>query len=142
MNRVNAGAWAIEDRRITFSLEVETGRPVLEDFRQRIPATLELTLASLVVLLCSAAPLRAQVDSKKKFSAFLRELRTTMLDAYDHQRLTFGSLIKRLQIARDPGRLPLVSVLFNVDQAVSGDALAFDGLKVQLVFSCYTWFTS
>jgi amino acid adenylation domain-containing protein len=74
-------------------------------------------------------PLRAQVDSKKKFSAFLRELRTTMLDAYDHQRLTFGSLIKRLQISRDPSRLPLVSVLFNVDQAVSGDALVFDGLK-------------
>src|SRR5256885_13741679 len=26
-----------------------TGRPVLEDFRQRVPATLELTLASLLV---------------------------------------------------------------------------------------------
>jgi hypothetical protein len=29
-----AGAWAIEDRRITFSLEVETGRPVLEAIRR------------------------------------------------------------------------------------------------------------
>ncbi len=74
-------------------------------------------------------PLRTQVDSTQKFSDFLRELRTTMLDAYDHQRLTFGSLIKRLQISRDPSRLPLVSVLFNVDQAVSGDELAFEGLK-------------
>jgi len=31
-----------------------TGRPVLEDFRQRVPATLELTLASLLVARRSA----------------------------------------------------------------------------------------
>lgn len=29
-----AGAWAIEDRRITFSLEVDTGRPVIEAMRR------------------------------------------------------------------------------------------------------------
>ena len=34
-----------------------TGRPVLEDFRQRIPATLELTIASLVVALAIGIPL-------------------------------------------------------------------------------------
>ena len=33
-----------------------TGRPVLEDFRQRIPATLELTLASLLVALGIGVP--------------------------------------------------------------------------------------
>jgi peptide/nickel transport system permease protein len=34
-----------------------TGRPVLEDFRQRVPATLELTLASLVVAALVGIPL-------------------------------------------------------------------------------------
>jgi peptide/nickel transport system permease protein len=34
-----------------------TGRPVLEDFRQRVPATLELTLASLVVAVAVGVPL-------------------------------------------------------------------------------------
>jgi peptide/nickel transport system permease protein len=34
-----------------------TGRPVLEDFAQRLPATLELTLASLVVALLVGIPL-------------------------------------------------------------------------------------
>jgi amino acid adenylation domain-containing protein len=53
-----------------------------------------------------------------------------MLDAYDAQRCTFGTLLKKLPIPRDPSRLPLVSVLFNVDQAVSGDALSFAGLQV------------
>lgn len=34
-----------------------TGRPVLEDFRQRVPATLELTLASLAVAVIVGVPL-------------------------------------------------------------------------------------
>jgi peptide/nickel transport system permease protein len=34
-----------------------TGRPVLEDFRQRVPATLELTLASLLVAVAIGVPL-------------------------------------------------------------------------------------
>jgi peptide/nickel transport system permease protein len=34
-----------------------TGRPVLEDFRQRVPATLELTLASLLVAVVIGVPL-------------------------------------------------------------------------------------
>ena len=33
-----------------------TGRPVLEDFRQRVPATLELTLASLIVAVAIGIP--------------------------------------------------------------------------------------
>jgi amino acid adenylation domain-containing protein len=74
-------------------------------------------------------PLRASIDPAQPISAFLKQLRTTMLDAYEHQRCTFGSLIKKLSITRDPSRLPLVSVLFNVDQAVSGDALKFEGLR-------------
>lgn len=37
-----------------------TGRPVLEDFRQRLPATLELTLASLLIALVVGIPLGVQ----------------------------------------------------------------------------------
>jgi peptide/nickel transport system permease protein len=37
-----------------------TGRPVLEDFKQRLPATLELTLASLFIALVLGIPLGVQ----------------------------------------------------------------------------------
>jgi peptide/nickel transport system permease protein len=37
-----------------------TGRPVLEDFKQRLPATLELTLASLLIALALGIPLGVQ----------------------------------------------------------------------------------
>src|SRR4029079_10506870 len=37
-----------------------TGRPVLQDFKQRLPATLELTLASLLIALVIGIPLGVQ----------------------------------------------------------------------------------
>jgi len=40
-----------------FGESASTGRPVLEDFRQRIPATLELTLASLAIAVLLGIPL-------------------------------------------------------------------------------------
>lgn len=40
-----------------FGESATTGRPVLEDFRQRVPATLELTVASLVLAIALGIPL-------------------------------------------------------------------------------------
>lgn len=74
-------------------------------------------------------PLRLQYDGKAKVSAFLKDVRAVMLDGYDHQRCTFGSIIKKLALPRDPSRVPLVPVLFNVDKAVVGESLAFAGLR-------------
>ena len=45
--------------------------------------------------------------------------RRTMLDAYDHQDVTFGRVLQMLPIARDPSRLPLITVIFNIDQALA-----------------------
>ncbi len=77
----------------------------------------------------NALPLRFATSRAEAASALLARVRGVMLDAVEHQRLTFGSLVKKLGVTRDPSRLPLVSVLFNVDQAVDGDKLGFDGLK-------------
>ena len=75
-------------------------------------------------------PVRVQLDDREKVPALLRNVRSAMLDAFDHQRCTFGGILKQLAIPRDPSRLPLVSVLFNLDQAIDGEALKFDGLRV------------
>jgi peptide/nickel transport system permease protein len=40
-----------------FGESATTGRPVLDDFRQRVPATLELTVASLVIAIAFGIPL-------------------------------------------------------------------------------------
>jgi non-ribosomal peptide synthetase component F len=50
------------------------------------------------------------------------------LDAYDHQQYTFGSLLKKLNLARDPSRLPLVPVVFNIDIGMD-EGIGFYNLK-------------
>ncbi len=75
-------------------------------------------------------PLRCAVDPAAPFTQLLDASRSTLLDAIDHQQYTFGTLLKKLGTARDPSRLPLVSVLFNIDQALDLEATAFPGLSM------------
>ena len=57
-------------------------------------------------------------------------LRDVTLDAYDHQSYTYGTLIQNLELPRDTSRLPLLSVMFNIDRA-GMDGLGFSGLDAQ-----------
>src|SRR5690606_15047987 len=77
-------------------------------------------------------PLRLAVDHDAPFASLLRATRTSLLDAMDHQRCTFGSLLKKLRIQRDPSRPPLVAAVFNVDQAADVASGAFAGLSMEL----------
>ena len=40
-----------------------------------------------------------------------------LLDAKDHDGITLGRLLQKITVPRDPGRIPLASVSFNVDRA-------------------------
>ena len=78
-------------------------------------------------------PIRVAVDIEQGADAQIVATRGAVLDAYDHQACTFGSLLKKLQIERDPARLPLVSVLFNLDAKIDSAALSTDDLRVHVV---------
>jgi amino acid adenylation domain-containing protein len=75
-------------------------------------------------------PLRCDVPAAQPFTETLDALQTTLLDAIEHQRYTFGTLLKKLRVRRDPSRLPLVSVMFNIDQALDQQSTAFPGLSL------------
>ncbi|WP_158883356.1 non-ribosomal peptide synthetase [Rhodanobacter sp. L36] len=75
-------------------------------------------------------PLRCMPDPAAPFTQLIDNASTTLLDAIDHQQYTFGTLLKKLGIGRDPSRLPLVSVLFNIDQALDLEATAFAGASM------------
>ncbi len=77
-------------------------------------------------------PLRAQVRGDASFAALLADARTALLDGLEHQTLTLGQLLEKLALQRDPSRLPLVNVLFNVDRALPRSSLAFHSLEVSL----------
>ncbi|MGY4537884.1 amino acid adenylation domain-containing protein [Mucilaginibacter sp. UYNi724] len=73
-------------------------------------------------------PLRSFPKGEQSFVAYLKTRTGLILDAYDHQQYTFGSLLKKLNIPRDATRLPLVPVVFNIDIGMA-DGIAFHNLK-------------
>jgi amino acid adenylation domain-containing protein len=75
-------------------------------------------------------PLRFDLQAEHSFTHVLDGAQTTLLDAIEHQRYTFGTLLKKLRVARDPARLPLVSVMFNIDQALDQEKSGFPGLAL------------
>ncbi|NJM85833.1 MAG: amino acid adenylation domain-containing protein [Hydrococcus sp. RU_2_2] len=76
-------------------------------------------------------PIRTHVEADGSFIDYLRSRRVPLLDAYDHQQFTFGSLVKKLTLPRDPSRIPLVPVIFNLDRGLEKEQLQFAGLEVE-----------
>ncbi|MBD2704308.1 amino acid adenylation domain-containing protein [Spirosoma sp. BT702] len=77
-------------------------------------------------------PLRSFPQPEQSFLQFLKARKEAVLDAYEYQRLTFSSLLNKLAIARDPSRVPLVPVIFNVDMGLDDD-VDFFGLTYKLI---------
>ncbi|GAB3094388.1 non-ribosomal peptide synthetase [Lysobacter terrae] len=75
-------------------------------------------------------PLRFAIEPGTPFTAMLDTAQAILLDALEHQRHTFGTLLKKLRIRRDPARMPLVGVLFNLDQALEHESTAFPGVAM------------
>lgn len=86
---------------------------------------------SLVGHCVNTLPLRCRFDLTKPFTASLAAIRSSLLEGQEHREFGFGTLVQRLRIARDPSRLPLVSILFNIDVAISGNQ--FDGLEARIL---------
>lgn len=72
-------------------------------------------------------PLYVNVSEDDSFRTLLQKTQQNMLDAFEHQYLTYGTLLQTLGVPRDPSKPPLVSVLFNVDLATASD-FRFTGL--------------
>ena len=76
--------------------------------------------------------LRSCPKGNESFKTYLKKRRSDVLDAYEHQLYTFGSLLKALNIARDPSRIPLVPVMFNIDMGLDDD-VRFYNLNHKLI---------
>lgn len=99
-----------------------------------VPASAQSALGRemLVGHCANLLPIRAQFDNEAPFAELLKAVRGKVLDAYDHQRFTLGAILPTLSLPRDPSRLPLVQVLFNLDTGMEGaGGLFFDDLTVR-----------
>jgi amino acid adenylation domain-containing protein len=76
----------------------------------------QLESSTLVAHCVNTVPLRARLDPAAPFTEHLRTVRDELAQAQDHSRHTFGSLVRRLQVPRDPSRTPLVGMTFSIDK--------------------------
>jgi amino acid adenylation domain-containing protein len=76
-------------------------------------------------------PLRSRIEPDWEFGEYLRSRNREILDDYDRQEFTFGSLLKKLAIPRNASRIPLISAVFNIDLD-GANRSQFDGLTVEV----------
>ncbi|PTQ96709.1 amino acid adenylation domain-containing protein [Mucilaginibacter yixingensis] len=88
-------------------------------------------LQGLVGHCVNLLPIRSFEPDDICFIDYLKRRRGEILDVYDHQLITFGGLLKKLNLPRDPSRVPLVPVVFNSDMGMDS-GISFHGIKHEL----------
>ncbi|CCE09372.1 Amino acid adenylation domain protein [Bradyrhizobium sp. STM 3843] len=75
-------------------------------------------------------PLRGRLTGNPTAAEFLAQMKQTVLAGYEHQNYTYGRLVRKLALQRDPSRLPLTEVQFNLERI--GGKLGFDGVDAEV----------
>jgi amino acid adenylation domain-containing protein len=86
--------------------------------------------ASLVGHCVHFLPMLSELPKDCAVKEHLTATRGKLLDAYDHQEFTYGTLLRKLPIQRDSSRLPLIEVQFNLEKL--GTNIHFDGLRTEM----------
>ncbi len=97
-----------------------------------IPAAAQSQMESEVLVghCVHLLPIRAGLAPEMKAVDYLRALKPVVLDAYEHQHATYGSMVRALTPRREPGRLPLSEIQFNLEQV--GRGAVFTGLRSEV----------
>jgi amino acid adenylation domain-containing protein len=75
-------------------------------------------------------PLRGHLSGNPTSAEFLAQMKQTVLAGYEHQNYTYGRLVRKLALQRDPSRLPLTEIQFNLERV--GGALNLQGLEAEI----------
>ncbi|MED1146290.1 non-ribosomal peptide synthetase [Bacillus paralicheniformis] len=87
-------------------------------------------LEPVIGMFVNTLAIRTQPAENKCFSNFLREVRETALEAFEHQNYPFEELVDRLDVVRDMSRNPLFDAMLVV-QNMDRQELFLDGLHIQ-----------
>lgn len=80
-------------------------------------------------------PLRSQVTGNPTFASYLADVKQMAMEAYEHQIYPMLRLIKKLNLRRDPSRMPLVAVVFNLDKMKSDGTAKAPASETQVTAS-------
>ena len=75
-------------------------------------------------------PIRGAWNRDTRVSDYLSQTSKRVLDAYEHQDYTFGTLVRKLALPRQPGRLPLAEIQFNLERLP--DRVELPGLTIDV----------
>ncbi len=79
-------------------------------------------LQGIVGMFVNTLVLRAQPVAETSFLDFLKEIKTSTLEAYENQDYQFEDLVERVVLNRDPGRNPLFDAVFALHNVEMPDA--------------------
>ncbi|MBK8847624.1 MAG: amino acid adenylation domain-containing protein [Bacteroidetes bacterium] len=91
-------------------------------------------------------PLRSKINSKNTFGEYVAVRKKELLDCFDHQQFTFGTLVREMNIPRDASRIPVVPVAFNIDWGIT-EGLNFHNCKTSFssnprFYENFEWFVN
>jgi amino acid adenylation domain-containing protein len=75
-------------------------------------------------------PIRGAWTSETTIGQHLRAVSKRMLDAYEHQNYTLGTLVRKLSLAREQNRVPLAEIQFNLERLA--DRIKLPGLDIDV----------
>ncbi|MBF9034654.1 amino acid adenylation domain-containing protein [Rhodobacterales bacterium HKCCE2091] len=76
-------------------------------------------------------PVRSRLDRGSSIRDYVKAVGTRVLEAREHQKMTYGAIVRHLNIPRDLSRTPLTTMLFNLDPALGADELDFAGVQAR-----------
>ncbi|TDD97457.1 non-ribosomal peptide synthetase [Flavobacterium cellulosilyticum] len=60
-------------------------------------------------------PLRSTINTNISFIEYLKQRNPQLIEAYLHHQVSFGHLLQKLDVVRDPSRVPMVPITLTVD---------------------------
>lgn len=108
--------------RYTGQEDITVGVPTAN---RRHPAT-----ENLVASLVNTLVMRVNLEPESSFEHLLDQVRTVALEAFDHDEISFSSLVAELNPPRDPSISPFFQVMFNMIN-IPMPTLKFSGLDIE-----------
>jgi amino acid adenylation domain-containing protein len=76
-------------------------------------------------------PIRSSLRGKSTFKEYVTAVKSLLLDVNEHGNYTYGRLLQKLRLAREPGRSPLLDAIFNLERK-GDEGVTFQGLEIEV----------
>ncbi|RKH55730.1 non-ribosomal peptide synthetase, partial [Corallococcus llansteffanensis] len=116
--------WQVLLSRYSGQTDLSVGSPIAGRTRSELEGLIGFFVNTLV--------LRAQVEGDRSFRALLKQVRGTVLEAYEHQEVPFEKLVEVLQPDRSLSHSPLFQTLLTLQNVPQGD-LRLPGMTLKPV---------